>query len=82
MTLHNLPVISPKESQKVFLTIELADGVSIQVRGRVAWEKPEGNDFLVGIRFEEISQKVQDMIFNCAFECEKEQFQARWFDGV
>lgn len=70
------------DAEKLFLTIELADGVSIQAQGRVTWGKFDGNDFLVGVRFEDISEKIQDMIFNCAFECEGKRFQKKWFEGV
>ena len=71
-----------EDSEKLSLTIELTDGVSIQTQGRVTWGGFEGRDFLVGVRFEEISEKVQDMIFNCAFEREGKRFQKKWFDGV
>lgn len=71
-----------KPNQKLSMTIELADGVSIQVGGRSLWQKDGDKDFLVGVRFEEISERIQDMIFNCAFESHPQQFQQKWFDGV
>ncbi|MDD3374952.1 MAG: PilZ domain-containing protein [Candidatus Omnitrophica bacterium] len=72
--------IQPQE--KLFMTIELSDGISIQAQGRALWEKVGEKDFLVGVRFEDISEKVQEMIFNCAFECQKGQFQEKWYEGV
>lgn len=71
-----------KPNERLAMTIELADGVSVQVSGRSLWQKDGDKDFLVGIRFEEISEKVQDMIFNCAFESQPQQFQQKWFEGV
>ena len=68
-------------NQKLLMTIELVDGVSIQVQGRAIWEKIEEKDFLVGVHFEGISEKVQEMIFNCAFESQKDQFQQKWYEG-
>lgn len=72
--------IQPK--QKILMTVELSDGISIQVQGRAMWEQINGKDFLVGVRFEDISEKVQEMIFNCAFESQKGQFQEKWYEGV
>ncbi|MDP8265099.1 MAG: PilZ domain-containing protein [Candidatus Aceula lacicola] len=72
--------IQPQE--KLLMTIELSDGASIQVQGRALWEKHDAKDFLVGLRFEDISEKIQEMIFNCAFECQKGQFQEKWYEGV
>ena len=71
-----------KPNERLAMTIELTDGVSVQVNGRSLWQKDGDRDFLVGIRFEEISEKVQDMIFNCAFESHPQQFQQKWFEGV
>lgn len=71
-----------EENQKVFLTVELADGVTIQVHGVVVWKKSDGCHFLVGLQFEDISEKNQDMIFNCAFECERQHFNKKWFEGI
>jgi len=71
-----------KDAEKLFLTIELTDEASIQVQGRVTWGRSDGKDFLVGVHFEGISEKVQDMIFNCAFESEGKRFQKKWFDGI
>ncbi len=70
------------ERKKLLLTIELIDGVTIQVQGRVVWAKQDGRDFIVGVHFEDVSEKVQDMIFNCAFEAQTTQFRKKWFEGV
>ncbi len=67
--------------QKLLMTIELSDGVTIQVQGRAIWGKIDERDFLVGVHFEDISEKVQEMIFNCAFESRKDQFQQKWYEG-
>ncbi len=72
--------ITPRE--KLSMTIQLEDGLSVQAQGCVVWEKPQDRDFLVGVRFEDISQKAQDMIFNCAFEATPQKFSKKWFDGV
>jgi hypothetical protein len=69
-------------NEKLSMTIQLDGGVSVQAQGRTVWEKDNGNDFLVGVRFEELSQKVQDMIFNFAFEGSPSRFQEKWFEGV
>ena len=64
------------------MTIELADGVAIQTHGRALWERNDGKDFLVGVRFEGISDRAQELIFNCAFEAHPQQFQRKWFQGA
>lgn len=69
-------------NEKLLMTIQLEDGLSVQAQGRTVWEKNEGGDFLVGVRFEDISQKAQDMIFNCAFETSPQKFKKQWFSGV
>lgn len=69
-------------NEKISMTIELADGITVQMHGRAVWEKDDGKDFLIGVRFEEMSDKIQDMIFNCAFESQPQVFQQKWFQGV
>jgi c-di-GMP-binding flagellar brake protein YcgR len=69
-------------NKKLLLTIELVDGVTIQAQGRVMWAKDNQKDCIVGVRFENISEQVQDMIFNCAFENQTKQFQEKWFEGT
>ncbi len=69
-------------NEKVSMTIELADGVTVQAHGRAVWERNNGKDFLIGVRFEDISDKVQDLIFNCAFEAHPQQFRDKWFQGA
>ena len=71
-----------RANEKLLMTIELADGVTVQTQGRAVWERNDGKDFLVGVRFEEISDKAQDLIFNCAFESYPKQFQDKWFQGA
>ena len=68
--------------EKISMTIQLEDGLSVQTQGRTVWGRNEGKDFLIGVRFEDISQKAQDMIFNCAFESSPLRFKKQWFDGV
>jgi hypothetical protein len=69
-------------NEKLSMTIQLEDGLSVQAQGRTVWGKNEGKDFLIGVRFEDISQKAQDMIFNCAFESSPQRFKKQWFNGV
>jgi len=66
--------------QELDLTIYLADDIEpIHVRGRTLWRVARDKENLIGIRFERISDKISDLIFNYAFEYKKEELMKRWF---
>ena len=67
--------------QKVKLTIYLANDISIHVRGKVLWVKPEATYYLVGVQFQETSRDVQNLILSHAFEFRHDDVVNYWFKG-
>ncbi len=70
-----------KPSAKLTLVLYLADAVAVEVTGRVLWNKDAQPHNLVGVRFENTSEQVQEMILQYAFECKKEALTRHWFEG-
>lgn len=66
---------------KLTLVVYLDDVTAVEVTGHVVWNNFSGQRSLVGVRFENISTKVQDMILQHAFECNKELLTKHWFKG-
>ena len=64
-----------KPSSKLNLVLYLADHVAVEVTGRVLWNKDGKANKLVGVRFENISEQVQDMILEYAFACKRDNFK-------
>ena len=66
---------------RVNLVLYLDNDIAVEVTGYVIWNQFTGQRSLVGVRFENTSTKVQDMILQYAFECNKEQLTKYWFEG-
>src|SRR6267142_2588789 len=77
--------ISPTEGlpldQKLTLTIYISEDVAVHVQGKVLWAMNLPQQNLVGLQFSNVSQKVQDMILQYAFNCNKEAMRKHWFEG-
>ena len=71
--------ISP--AQKLTLVVYLTEDVAVQVKGTVRWSKPSDKHSWVGVRFENTPSKIQDMILEYAFECNRELLTKHWFEG-
>ena len=66
--------------QRLNLTIFLAKDIDpIQVRGAVVWKAPHDGENWFGIKFDRVSEKTNDLIFNYAFEYKKDEVMKRWF---
>ena len=63
-----------KPSSKLNLIFYLADSVAVEVTGRVLWNKDGRSNNLIGVRFENISDQVEEMILQYAFEYKREVF--------
>ena len=71
-------------SGKLTLVVYLSEEIAVQVKASVLWNKPSfdpKNQNLYGVRFEELSNKVQEMILQYAFECKKDVLTKHWFEG-
>ena len=63
------------------LAISLSSDVAVNVEGKICWKQSIDGKQLVGIKFENINKKVQDMILDCAFNLKKEALTKNWFEG-
>ncbi|GEM_PF-6763591 len=61
---------------RVQLRIHLAGKDSFDARGRVAWSKPEETHKLLGITFEDLNPKAQELITRHAFEIREDHLLA------
>ena len=68
-------------SQKLKLLVYLSEDVAVQVDGTVLWQQPAEKQNLLGVRFENVTSQVQNLILQHAFECKKEDLQRNWFAG-
>ena len=64
--------------QKIKMVMYLSETIAVEVSGTVLWEKNADQKKLIGVRFEEITPNVQDMILQYAFEYKKEDLTQRW----
>jgi len=69
------------DGTQVSLTISLSPDVAVNVEGRIRWKQSLDGKQLVGIKFENITKKVQDLILDCAFNLKKEALTKNWFEG-
>jgi len=67
--------------EKLNVTIYLTSDISISVTAKVVWEKTVGEQKILGLHFENVSDQVRDLIFNYAFEYKKEDLVKNWFKG-
>ena len=70
-----------KTPSKLTLVVYLDNDIAIEVKGYVVWNKFNIRQSPIGVRFENIPTKVQDMILQYAFECNKEILTKHWFKG-
>ena len=59
---------NPPARHYVKLRIHLADKENFEAHGRITWRKLEPTQTLIGIVFENLSQKAQELIMEYAFE--------------
>ena len=70
-----------KSSSKLTLLIYLTDDLAVEVGGTVLWNKNIASNNLIGVRFENTSPQVQEMILQYAFESKKDDLTRHWFKG-
>lgn len=70
-----------KPNQKVNMTIYLTDGKSINLDGRVIWIKLSEYENEIGIQFENMESKSQELILDHAFELDHNKLVDYWFKG-
>ena len=68
-------------NQKLKMTIYLSDNDTVDVVGKILWNKELGKECLIGVQFFEVSKEVQDTLLKYAFELKKEDLIKHWFEG-
>ena len=69
-------------NDKLSLIIYLSkSSTPIEAYGRVVWNKKNDKDTLAGIRFERLTSEAREMIFNYAFESQRDKIVNNWFKG-
>ncbi|GEM_PF-582308 len=70
-------------NQPLSLTVYLAEGIApVYVHGRALWRKLIGTENLVGILFDQVSDKTSERIFAYAFEYKRDELMKNWFRGL
>ena len=70
-----------RPQQTIKLVIYLSPNKFINVNGKIIWTKSVGGEQQIGIQFENISLKNQDIILQHAFEVRHDQVTRNWFKG-
>ena len=70
-----------KPRQRLKLNIELDKNITVDLQGFVSWCKTSGGQNLVGITFTDTSDAQKDLIFQHAFELNRDEFVKKWFNG-
>ncbi len=67
--------------QKLSLILFLTEYMAVYVQARVQWQQPFGEKFLIGSHFEDIAEKVQEIILEQAFAVNPSAMKKNWFEG-
>ncbi|MCR4336497.1 MAG: PilZ domain-containing protein, partial [Candidatus Omnitrophica bacterium] len=62
----NLP-----KNKKITLTMDLGDNTKVEVEGDIVWSKNCGQGHMVGINLHNVSQRIQKLMLEHAFEVKK-----------
>lgn len=77
--------ICPSEAlavnQPLKLTFYLSEGIAVYAQGKVKWVKNQADQKIVGLQFDNVSEKTQDMILQYAFNFNKAALTKHWFQG-
>jgi hypothetical protein len=68
-------------NQKVKLTIYLSASRAVSVEGKIVWSQPLDGAFELGVDFENVNLKSQDIILQHAFEFKHADVVKNWFKG-
>lgn len=66
---------------KIKMTIHLTVNTSFETIGRIVWSKTIGDEMMLGIIFDNPTQRMQDTILEHAFEINKAKVVNQWFKG-
>ena len=67
-------------NKRLQLKIFLADDIRpIEALGRPIWNLGKENQHMVGIRFERITAEAKDLIFQYAFEYQRDDLMKHWY---
>lgn len=70
-------------NQPLSLTVYLAEGIApVDVHGKVLWRIASDTENLVGIQFDQVSDKTSERIFDYAFEYKRDELMKSWFRGT
>jgi len=67
--------------QKVKITIQITDDITVNLNGHILWVKNENGQPLMGVTFYNTPDSAQDTILQHAFEIDREKVLAQWFKG-
>ncbi len=68
-------------NERLQITVFLAEDTSFTLPATVLWAKKSDDRNLIGLQFENTSNEVRDLIFNFAFEHNRDELVKRWFEG-
>ena len=67
--------------QKINLVLYLSESIAVEIKGKILWKRTEDHQNLIGVRFEEASPQIKEMILQYAFEYKKDDVISHWFKG-
>jgi len=68
-------------NQEISMTIFLSEDVAVHLQGKIAWHNKTEQGHLIGIRFNHVSKKANNLLLEHAFESKQHELQKRWFEG-
>jgi hypothetical protein len=67
--------------QKIKLTVQLSEGITIKLNGRILWVKSDIDQPEMGVSFYDTPDEIQDSILQHAFELDKGRVLKQWYKG-
>ncbi len=68
-------------NQKIKLIVSLDQERSVELTGRIVWNRASDHGRLAGIELQNVSPEQQETILDYAFELDPEALIRHWFDG-
>ena len=71
----------PLVYKRIRMTVYLDKNVSFDVDGNIMWTKKENDQYVLGVRFQNLTPEAQDLILEHAFRIDKKKFLKHLFKG-
>ena len=71
----------PNIDQAINLTVQLSKTDFVKLNGKVVWMKGSDDQVQVGVNFKYVDSKERDIIFEHAFEINREEIVGNFFKG-